>query len=169
MKQKGFTLIELLVVVAIIGILAAVGVTTFNGFQEKAKISTIKANFKMVTKYIPTELMKCDLGDEYFFNDADRFKLICGTGQHPAGSVASSTMYMLDSSQKGYMDKSSSANKGSNVMIHDRWIGQSIPDDHLGHIIINSRSWPMIIRSCFKTPCSDTKNFLSEKIYSDQY
>ena len=47
-------------------------------------------------------------------------------------------MYMLDSSQKGYMDKSSSANKGSNVMIHDRWIGQSIPDDHLGHIIINT-------------------------------
>ena len=39
MKNKAFTLIELLVVVAIIGILAAVGVTTFGGFQDKAKIS----------------------------------------------------------------------------------------------------------------------------------
>tara|TARA_B100000029_G_C17498085_1_gene931695 strand:- start:14 stop:523 length:510 start_codon:yes stop_codon:yes gene_type:complete len=169
MKQKAFTLIELLVVVAIIGILAAVGVVAYNGYTSAAKVSSIKSNFKMVTSYVSAELKKCDLGNKYFFNDADRFKLICGTGQHPAGSVASSTMYMLDSSQKGYMDKLVSTNKGSNVMIHDRWLGQSIPDDHLGHIIINSQSWPMIIRSCFKTPCSDTKNFLSEKIYSDQY
>ena len=37
MKYNAFTLVELLVVVAIIGILAAVGVNTFSGFQEKAK------------------------------------------------------------------------------------------------------------------------------------
>ena len=50
--NKAFTLIELLVVVAIIGILAAVGVTTFGGFQDKAKIeanayygTTVKSKF----------------------------------------------------------------------------------------------------------------------------
>ena len=59
MNRKAFTLIELLVVVAIIGILAAVGVTTFNGFQEKAKIAIVKQNHKKISKFISVELTRC--------------------------------------------------------------------------------------------------------------
>ena len=62
-SNKAFTLIELLVVVAIIGILAAVGVTTFGGFQEKAKVSTVKANHAALRIYIIGELQKCNLGE----------------------------------------------------------------------------------------------------------
>ena len=50
MKQKGFTLIELLVVVAIIGILAAVGVVAYSGYTNSAKIQAVKSNHKLAVK-----------------------------------------------------------------------------------------------------------------------
>ena len=52
MKQKGFTLIELLVVVAIIGILAAVGVVAYNGYTSSAKKRVTQANHNIIYKNI---------------------------------------------------------------------------------------------------------------------
>jgi type IV pilus assembly protein PilA len=58
---NGFTLIELLVVVAIIGILAAIGVVSFSGFTGSAKINATKANHAQAIKSISAELKKCEI------------------------------------------------------------------------------------------------------------
>ena len=63
MKQNGFTLIELLVVVAIIGILAAVGIVAFNGFLTSSKTNATRTNHKATVNYMQAEFTKCSLGE----------------------------------------------------------------------------------------------------------
>ena len=74
-NNKGFTLIELLVVVAIIGILAAVGVVAYNGYTNSAKINASKSNHANVVKYIAAEVQKCNTGSD----DAMDGYLTCST------------------------------------------------------------------------------------------
>ena len=61
MKNKGFTLIELLVVVAIIGILAAVGVVAYSGYTAGAKNAVIKDNHKDFAKRVALIIQDCDI------------------------------------------------------------------------------------------------------------
>tara|TARA_B100001769_G_C21909113_1_gene490629 strand:+ start:183 stop:683 length:501 start_codon:yes stop_codon:yes gene_type:complete len=61
MSNKGFTLIELLVAVAIIGILASVGIVAFRGYIESAKINTTTNQHVKIVDFIKLSITDCKL------------------------------------------------------------------------------------------------------------
>ena len=64
-KKKAFTLIELLIVVAIIGILAGVGVPMYNGYMATAKVQSSATNHANVKSFVSATLTKCSAGSSY--------------------------------------------------------------------------------------------------------
>lgn len=51
-KNPGFTIVELLVVIVVIGVLAAVTMTTYNGLQERAHKTIVRADLSNAAKKI---------------------------------------------------------------------------------------------------------------------
>ena len=110
MKRNGFTLIELLVVVAIIGILAAVGVVAYNGYTNSAKINAAKSNHNAAVKYIAAEVQKCNVGEDSAFGgvvDCETFN--AATANTRATSVANAAVSEMNKSFKNPHTPSKSA------------------------------------------------------------
>ena len=61
-KQSGFTLMELLIVVAIIGVLAAVGLPLYNGYIADAKLKGTKENHSRVSATVASMVTQANSG-----------------------------------------------------------------------------------------------------------
>ena len=173
MKRNGFTLIELLVVVAIIGILAAVGVVAYNGYTSAAKSSAAKANFRLVFNYMATETKKCSLG----FDTAMDGALNCATynsASRKTDLIYDAIFYTMNAldplSQAPLPNKSrlisNPFGKASSAGNTDNgfWGGSANSrDEALGFVRLSANFNEVWLRICFKSPCSNPNNQLLEK------
>jgi type IV pilus assembly protein PilA len=62
LNKKGFTLIELLIVVAIIGVLAAVGIPAYQGYILDAKVKASTENHARIKSFMAASVTQCATG-----------------------------------------------------------------------------------------------------------
>ena len=154
-NKKAFTLIELLVVVAIIGILAAVGVVAYNGYTASAKKSATTANHKNVVKYITNEVMKCSTGASTAMNN----ELDCSKQ-----GLNNWKDFVAKAVERSLSDFKNPYNTSEPAVTHG---GGITSDVHVGYNRMLSPGLKIQVMTCVKTPCSGNRCQMPNHLCSD--
>ena len=168
-KQKGFTLIELLVVVAIIGILAAVGVVAYSGYTTNAKANSSRENMTVVYKTWLNEKYLCetkDGRDAALWGKTTCQVLLSSTTSDVSRALGIIQTYFGHLNNYGFGQPILNTHRPQKSFFTDNCWVKVDQDANIGELVACFDNSTKVInfRGCFKSPCSDASNRFDKNI-----